>query len=83
MFPSSLAVIITGLLLGAAALIGFAWAWYVRAFDGLDRQAGVIFDPRDLRLRRPWESPQQSAERVRAYGQLLEADGSEWGGPIA
>jgi cbb3-type cytochrome oxidase maturation protein len=79
-FPSSLAVIAAGLILGLVALAAFAWAWRTGAFRQLDRQAHVILDERDLRLERPWESPRQQAERVAACGELLPPRPSEWGG---
>lgn len=79
MFPSSLAVIAAGLVLGLVALTVFAWAWRTGGFRHLDRQARVILDERDLRLERPWESPGQQAERVTAYGEPLPPRPSEWG----
>lgn len=80
MFPSSLAVILVGLLLGGVALAAFAWAWRAGAFHHLDRQARVILDERDLRLERPWESPEQRRARIAAHGASLPARPSEWGG---
>ena len=79
MFPSSLAVIAAGLVLGALALAAFAWAWRADAFRHLDRQAQVILDDRDVRLERPWETPDQQAARVAAYGAPLRPRPSEWG----
>ena len=80
MFPSSLAVIGAGLVIGVLALAAFAWAWRSGAFRHLDRQAAVILDDRDLRLERPWESPRQRDERIAAFGEPLPPGTSEWGG---
>lgn len=79
MFPSSLAVIAAGLVLGVIALAAFGWAWRVGAFRHLDRQAQVILDDRDVRLERPWETPDQRTARVTAYGAPLQPRPSEWG----
>lgn len=80
MFPSSLAVVLTGLFLGAIALAAFAWAWRRGQFEHLDAQAHVIFDPRDYRLERPWETEAQREERRRLYGEPVEPEPGEWGG---
>jgi cbb3-type cytochrome oxidase maturation protein len=80
MFPSSLAVIAAGLLLAALALAAFVWAWRVGAFTRLDEQAAVVLDDQDLRLARPWETPEQQDARARAYGSPVAARPSEWGG---
>jgi cbb3-type cytochrome oxidase maturation protein len=79
MFPSSLVVVLTGLVLGGFALAGFWWGWRTGAFTHLDAQARTILDERDLRLDRPWESPRQRTERVTAYGEPLPPRPSEWG----
>lgn len=80
MFPSSLAVIGAGLVLGVVALLAFWWAWRSGAFHQLDAQSRVILDERDLRLERPWESPEQRAERVLAHGPAVPPRRGEWGG---
>lgn len=80
MFPSSLAVVGVGVLLGIIALGAFAWAWRRGHFDRLDRQAHIIFDERDMRLERPWESERQRARREARYGPLIEPSPGEWGG---
>ena len=69
-----------GLLLGLIALGAFVWAWRRGQFRELDRQAHVIFDERDLRLERPWETADQRAEREARYGPLVEPSPGEWGG---
>ena len=80
MVPSSTAVVVTLLLLGGLALFAFAWAWRRGHFTRLDEQARVIFDARDLRLARPWETPAQQAERRRRYGAPETPAPGEWGG---
>lgn len=80
MFPSSLAVVLTGLLFGVLALVVFAWAWRRGQFRNLDDQARVIFEPRDYLYERPWETPEQRAQRVLEYGPLIRPVPGEWGG---
>jgi len=80
MLPSSLAVILTGLILGLAALAVFFWALRRGHFDDLDQQSRVILDARDLRLERPWETAAQREERRRLYGEPEKPDAGEWGG---
>jgi cbb3-type cytochrome oxidase maturation protein len=82
MFPSSIAVIITGLVLGGVSLGVFVWAWRARAFDHLDGQSFSIFDDRDLRMLRPWETVTQRSDRARLFGAPIQPSGSEWGGPF-
>jgi len=80
MIPYSIIVAITGLLLGLAAIAAFVWAWSRGAFENIDDQARVIFEPRDLRLLRPWETQAQQEERRKLYGELIEPAPGEWGG---
>lgn len=80
MFPSSLVVIVTGLFLGALAISVFAWAWRRGHFDQLHAQAHVIFDERDYRLERPWESAEELETREDEHGVLIEPEPGEWGG---
>jgi cbb3-type cytochrome oxidase maturation protein len=80
MFPSSLAVILTGLLLGALALSVFVWAWRKGQFRDLDRQMASVLDERDLQAERPWESVAQRLERRRRHGEPLAPHPGEWGG---
>lgn len=80
MFPSSLAVVLTGAALGALALLAFLWGWRRGQFSHLDRQARVIFEPGDCSVERPWETPEQRAERVLEYGPLTPPAPGEWGG---
>jgi cbb3-type cytochrome oxidase maturation protein len=79
MFPSSLVVALTGVALGLLALAVFAWGWRHGQYRDLRAQAHVILDARELRFERPWETPEQRAERARAYGALTVAPPGEWG----
>jgi len=79
MIPNSLAVLLMVLGIGGLALGAFVWAWRRGHFGDLEAQSRVIFEPRDLRMDRPWESPAQRAERARAYGPLEEPGPGEWG----
>jgi cbb3-type cytochrome oxidase maturation protein len=80
MLPSSFVVLLTGVVLGGLGLLAFAWAWRRGHFGDLDAQSRVIFDERDYRLERPWESPEQREERRRLYGEALAPEPGEWGG---
>lgn len=80
MIPSSVAVVAMVLLLGASALALFVWAWRRGQFDHLDEQSRAVFDARDPRIERPWESEAQRRERERAHGPPLPAQPGEWGG---
>ena len=68
MIPSSLTVILATLALGAAALAAFIVAWWRGHFRDIDAQARVIFDSRDLRFVRPWET---SARRRATAGLMF------------
>ncbi len=80
MFPSSLVVVIAGLLLVAIALGAYVWAWRRGQFSALDEQARVILDDRDVRLARPWETVEQRTDRVASFGRPVPPTPSEWGG---
>ena len=79
MFPSSFAVILAGLATVAAALGAFAWAWWRGQFTDTDAQRHVIFDARDLRVERPWETAGERAARAARYGAPSAAHRGEWG----
>ncbi|MFQ5827785.1 MAG: hypothetical protein ACE5JD_01325 [Candidatus Methylomirabilia bacterium] len=84
MVPVSFTVTLFGLAAGglafSLALAAFAWAWWSGQFRRLDTQARVIFEPRDYRLERPWESAIQRAERRGRYGPSEDPRPGEWGG---
>ena len=80
MIPSSVPIIVATAaltLLGAAVLF---WAWRRGFLSNLDAQARIIFEPRDWRLERPWETDLQRLEREVAYGEPLKPSRGEWGG---
>jgi hypothetical protein len=79
MLPSSLPVIVlTGLFTLVPALLLF-WAYRRGYFRDLDAQSRVIFEPRDLRVARPWESPVEQLTREVAYGPAEPPVPGEWG----
>ncbi len=80
MLPSSVIVIVATALftLGAALVLG--WAWKSGFLRDLDAQARVIFDERDWRLERPWETDTERQARTAQFGALVEPDAGEWGG---
>ena len=80
MIPSSLAVIVATAALTLLAAAMLAWAWWRGYFDDLDAQSRVIFEPRDWRLERPWESPVDRLERETTYGAPIAPAPGEWGG---
>ena len=80
MIPSSLAVIVAAAALTLLAAAVLAWAWWRGYFDDLDAQSRVIFEPRDWRLERPWESPVDRLERETTYGAPIAPAPGEWGG---
>ena len=79
MFPSSLAVILTGLGLAIIALGAFLWGLLSGAFSRLDAQSWIVLDERDLRLARPWETSRQRSERVAKHGPEYHPEPGEWG----
>ena len=80
MIPSSLTVILATLALGVTALAAFIVAWWRSHFRDFDAQARVIFDSRDLRFVRPWETSAQRLERQVRHGAPLPGERGEWGG---
>ena len=80
MIPSSLAVIVATAALTLLAAAVLAWAWWRGYFDDLDAQSRVIFEPRDWRLERPWESPVDRLERETIHGAPIAPAPGEWGG---
>ena len=80
MIPSSVPIIVAtaALTLLAAAVLG--WAWWRGFFRDLDAQARVIFEPDDLQLERPWETPVQRIERETVFGAPVRPHPGEWGG---
>lgn len=82
MLPMSLSVAVVATLLVGFALGGFVWAWRHGQFNHLDRQSRIIFDDRDYRLERSWESADQRAEREARFGPLIPPEPGEWGDAV-
>ena len=80
MIPSSLPVIVATAVLTLLAAAVLAWAYWRGFFRDLDAQARVIFEPEDLRLERPWETPVDRLEREMRHGKLVAPVPGEWGG---
>ena len=78
--PSSLPVIVATAALTLLAALALLWGWRCGFFRDLDAQSRVIFEPRDWRLERPWETPLQRLERETVHGPPLAAAPEEWGG---
>lgn len=80
MLPTSLVVAIATVAMTLVPAVLLLWAWRRGLFRDLDGQARVIFDARDWRVERPWESPRDRAVREMAFGPSVEAQPGEWGG---
>jgi hypothetical protein len=78
--PSSLPIIVATAALTLLAALVLAWGWRRGFFRDLDAQSKVIFEPRDWRVERPWESPVQRLEREMRHGDPVPPDRGEWGG---
>lgn len=65
---------------GTFALLIFFISFFKGLFENPQAQALLIFDERDLKLRRPWESAIQLGERQKTFGTLIEPSSDEWGG---
>ncbi len=80
MIPSSLPIIVATAALTLLGAVVLFWAWRRGYLNDLDAQARIIFEPRDWRLERPWETDVQRLEREVAYGEPIEPRRGEWGG---
>lgn len=80
MVPSSLPVIVFTALFSLVPALVLFWAWRRGLFRDLGGQSRVIFEQRDLRLERPWESPVDRLTREVAHGPAEAAEPGEWGG---
>ncbi len=80
MIPSSLPVILATAAFTLVAALLMVWGWRRGYFRDLDAQSRVIFDPRDWRVDRPWESPVERLARETTYGALVPPAPGEWGG---
>jgi len=80
MLPSSVAIIVATALLTLGAALVLAWAWRSGFLRDWDAQSRVIFEPRDLQVARPWESPVEQLTREVTYGPPEPPVPGEWGG---
>ena len=80
MLPTSLAVVIATVAMTLVPALLLFWAWRRGYFSDLEAQSRIIFDPRDWRLERPWESATDRLTREVAYGPSEPPSPGEWGG---
>src|SRR3954465_8049967 len=80
MLPASLPVILLSAVFCLVPALVMFWAWRRGYFRDLDAQSRVIFEPRDLRVARPWESPVEQLTREVDNGEPAPAEPGEWGG---
>lgn len=80
MLPASLPVIVLTAVFSLLPALVLFWAWRRGWLRDLDAQSRVIFEPRDLRVERPWESPVERLTREVAHGPTTPAEPGEWGG---
>ncbi|MGZ8414781.1 MAG: hypothetical protein ACXW05_18795, partial [Gemmatirosa sp.] len=80
MLPTSLAVVLATVAMTLVPALLLLWAWRRGLFRDLDAQSRVIFEPRDGRVARPWESPAERRARVAAFGAPEAPGPGEWGG---
>ena len=80
MLPSSLPVIVLSAVFCLIPALVMFWAYRRGLFRDLDAQSRVIFEPRDLRVARPWESPVERLTREVTYGPPEPPGPGEWGG---
>lgn len=80
MLPTSLAVAIATVAMTLVPALLLFWAWRRGLLRDLEAQSRVIFEPRDWRLERPWESPADQLTREVAWGPAEAPEPGEWGG---
>lgn len=80
MLPTSLVVAIATVAMTLIPAVLLFWAWRRGLFRDLDTQSRVIFDARDWRVERPWESPKDRLAREIRHGPPAPAEPGEWGG---
>jgi nitrogen fixation-related uncharacterized protein len=78
--PTSLVVAIATVAMTLIPALLLFWAWRRGLFRDLDAQSRVIFDDRDWRVERPWESPAERRAREAAFGPAEPPRPGEWGG---
>lgn len=80
MLPTSLVVAIATVAMTLIPALLLLWAWRRGLFRDLDAQSRVIFEERDWRVVRPWESERDRLAREVAFGPAEPARPGEWGG---
>lgn len=80
MLPTSLVVAIATVAMTLIPALLLLWAWRRGLFRDLEAQSRVIFDERDWRVVRPWESRAERQARDVAFGPPEPARPGEWGG---
>ncbi|HYW52025.1 MAG TPA: hypothetical protein VE861_15530 [Gemmatimonadaceae bacterium] len=79
MLPTSLAVVLATVAMTLVPAFLLFWSWRRGFFHDLAAQSRIIFDERDWRIERPWESPADQLTREVAFGPLEKAWPGEWG----
>ena len=80
MLPTSLSVVLATVAMTLVPALLLFWAWRRGLFRDLEAQSRVIFEPRDWRVARPWETAAERLTREVAYGPPTAARPGEWGG---
>lgn len=80
MLPTSLVVAIATVAMTLLPALLLLWAWRRGLFRDLEAQSRVIFDERDWRVERPWESHADRLAREGTFGPAEPAEPGEWGG---
>jgi hypothetical protein len=78
--PTSLVVAIVTVAMTLIPALLLFWGWRRGFFRDLEAQARVIFEPRDWRVRRAWEAPEDQLVRELTFGDPVEPEPGEWGG---
>jgi nitrogen fixation-related uncharacterized protein len=78
--PTSLMVAIATVAMTLIPALLLFWAWRRGLFRDLETQSRVIFDARDWRVERPWESATDRLAREMTWGPPEPAEPGEWGG---
>lgn len=80
MLPTSLVVAIATVAMTLFPALLLLWAWRRGLFRDLEAQSRIIFNERDWRVERPWESRTERMAREAAFGPAEPARPGEWGG---
>lgn len=80
MLPTSVVVAIVTVAMTLLPALLLTWAWRRGLFRDLEGQSRVIFEERDWKLRRPWESLEDQLARELTFGRAVEPKPGEWGG---